>query len=686
MASNKRLNAIITIGGAISSGLKAALSSTQSGIKGIGDTVRDLDRRQRLLGKSIDVFRRAGKDVSSLQAKYAALIQETDRLRKAQDRLNKARERHESMKAAAGKLSTAGAVIGGTGVALGAVLSTGIHSAIERENSVTVIRNSGVSKEDGDAMINAAQSSRQFGVSVTKATDTVSELRTALGDAHHAVSALPTALKAISGLQLYDRLHHSDMASGDSAYQMAKVSEERGGATDEHAMREKYNWAFKALTGSNGKVTIGDLLTSVRSGKGAVQSMSDESFFGDTFLQQSMGADRYGTSSSTLVNAWIGGHQTHGAFDHMMQMGLLDRKGVKFDKTGKVKTVSPDALVDAQTFLKDPQKWVDQHLVPLAKQKGVDVNDPAQVMKFVNAIASNPNAANMLLSRIRFSANIWKDRRNVLQANDIDASDQANQNSTAGKAENARARLEDAQTRVGTILIPAFATAMERTASVLESLNKFAEENPRTMKAVVMGVGGLTIGLIALAPVLVTVGGALTLISGIKLARAISSMREMESAANGVGAATAGAGRNIVGFLGKLGMAAGLVSIGLELAKAAGLPDVDKKQGDQDVKNGNWWAASAHLSAGDFLSAGWDHLTGKDGQGTFRMPARSAPQMAGTAGAAGPVITDNSTTTIHIHQQPGESNSDLTDRMIKKLRERQGVAQRGNLYDPAMGG
>lgn len=46
-----------------------------------------------------------------------------------------------------------------------------------------------------------------------------------------------------------------------------------------------------------------------------------------------------------------------------------------------------------------------------------------------------------------------------------------------------------------------------------------------------------------------------------------------------------------------------LAWLGLKGAKAAGLPDVNAKTGQADVRRGDWRAASAHLDAGDFLRA-----------------------------------------------------------------------------------
>lgn len=58
-----------------------------------------------------------------------------------------------------------------------------------------------------------------------------------------------------------------------------------------------------------------------------------------------------------------------------------------------------------------------------------------------------------------------------------------------------------------------------------------------------------------------------------------------------------------VAALGTLGLAGVAAWGALKVAKMAGLPDVDDKQGIEDVRNGDWLAASTHLSAGEFIRA-----------------------------------------------------------------------------------
>ncbi|KVH51173.1 phage tail tip lysozyme [Burkholderia diffusa] len=79
------------------------------------------------------------------------------------------------------------------------------------------------------------------------------------------------------------------------------------------------------------------------------------------------------------------------------------------------------------------------------------------------------------------------------------------------------------------------------------------------------------------------------------------------AAAAGEGAAAAAGG----GLLGTLGTAGVLAWLGLKGAKAAGLPDVNAKTGQADIRRGDWRAASAHLDAGDFLRAIAAKISGK---------------------------------------------------------------------------
>lgn len=90
---------------------------------------------------------------------------------------------------------------------------------------------------------------------------------------------------------------------------------------------------------------------------------------------------------------------------------------------------------------------------------------------------------------------------------------------------------------------------------------------------------------------------------GLKIISMVSPLLQLAGALGGLGTS--------LGVIGRLGPAAIAVLGGLGIAKLLGLPDTDKSKGLEDIKNGKWWAASADLPAGDFLTALAAKATGK---------------------------------------------------------------------------
>lgn len=91
--ANKRLNALITIGGAVSGSLKGAFGSLKGNINSIGGTVADLNRKQRMLNESIKRFGDQGLNVDRLKSKYAENAKQIKNLTDAHKRLNDVQER-----------------------------------------------------------------------------------------------------------------------------------------------------------------------------------------------------------------------------------------------------------------------------------------------------------------------------------------------------------------------------------------------------------------------------------------------------------------------------------------------------------------------------------------------------------------------------------------------------------------
>lgn len=85
--ANKKLQATITIGGAVASSLSAAFGKIKGQVGQVGDALRNLEGQQRQLSHAIQTFGSMGKNVDGIRAKYATLTEQIDRLRAAHQQL-----------------------------------------------------------------------------------------------------------------------------------------------------------------------------------------------------------------------------------------------------------------------------------------------------------------------------------------------------------------------------------------------------------------------------------------------------------------------------------------------------------------------------------------------------------------------------------------------------------------------
>ncbi|PZQ21159.1 MAG: phage tail tape measure protein [Sphingopyxis macrogoltabida] len=109
--ANQRLNAVITIGGTVTGALKSALGSTQTKLRAIGSTIRNLEREQKSLQRSIKDGASAGQSIRDLEDRYAAVTRQIERARIEQGKFKRAIETRARGKAMMGEaLGTIGAV------------------------------------------------------------------------------------------------------------------------------------------------------------------------------------------------------------------------------------------------------------------------------------------------------------------------------------------------------------------------------------------------------------------------------------------------------------------------------------------------------------------------------------------------------------------------------------------------
>lgn len=116
--ANRRLNAVITIGGAVASSLTSALGTTRTRINEVGGALRNLERQQRQLSSAIGTFGRMGSNVDGLRSRYAAVTSEIERQRAALERLRRVenartanQNRRDELRGKIGETAALGAAI-----------------------------------------------------------------------------------------------------------------------------------------------------------------------------------------------------------------------------------------------------------------------------------------------------------------------------------------------------------------------------------------------------------------------------------------------------------------------------------------------------------------------------------------------------------------------------------------------
>lgn len=85
--ANKKLSALITIGGAVAGTLIGSLDKTKTKIDTVGSALKNLQAQQSTLGNAIQTFGAMGKNVDGMRVRYQALTAQVNQLRTANERL-----------------------------------------------------------------------------------------------------------------------------------------------------------------------------------------------------------------------------------------------------------------------------------------------------------------------------------------------------------------------------------------------------------------------------------------------------------------------------------------------------------------------------------------------------------------------------------------------------------------------
>lgn len=171
------MKAQVLIGGSVSSAFRTALGTTRDGLKQIGEAIVAVDKRQRLLAQSIDVFGRQGKNVDRLRQEYAQLAKQSEKLRAAQQRLRSVQDALDANSAR--RASLRGQMF--DAVAAAAVVAAPIRAAVQFETAMLGVAKQVDGARDKSGKLTAvyydmAKQIQQLGREVPIATNKIAEM------------------------------------------------------------------------------------------------------------------------------------------------------------------------------------------------------------------------------------------------------------------------------------------------------------------------------------------------------------------------------------------------------------------------------------------------------------------------------------------------------------------------------
>lgn len=676
---NKRLNATLTIGGAVASSLRSAFGTTSGEVDRIGSAISRLKDRQKELNRTISDQAKLGRGANALVAGYAQdeldeVARKLEKLRQLQERVNNARS---GMAAGKAQMAAGGGLLGGALAAaavVGAPLALASKRAGEFEYQLQMIGNTAdMTKADIQALgAQILETSKYTGQS---AEDTVRGIGFLVAAGMDVKTAAETVKQA--GL--------AATASGGDIEDLARAA-------------FTLNDAFKIQPGEAMAAALDTLSQAGKEGNVELKDMAKQlPVLGSGFVALKMeGREAAATMAAALEVARKGAADADEAANNM--------------KNFIAKIMSPDTLkkaqksfgidlykiiTDAQTQGKNPFEAAMSAVIKATQgdQKKIgELFGDMQVQNFVRPMIQNWEEYIRIKDKaLNASGVVDRDAEKIRET----------QKQQIAEAENALGRLGIA---VGGLLAPAVTAVAQALVPVITGIGQFIMEHKTlvtnlalavgTVGAVVAGFGSLKIGI----------GAVVVAFHALKLAIATNPIGLIVTAL-AVGAVLIYKNwEPIKAFFGDVwaGIKAGATIAWEYLSKVwlnfTPLGLVVKNWGPikdwftglfSDIEGSAKKAFEWILSKIETLGGFWTKTKSLFGFGSSaptQVQPPTVPNAPAIATSRGGVqLTDNSQNTIQIVQQPGENSDDLARRVDQIMKDRETKQRRGALYDPAMG-
>jgi TP901 family phage tail tape measure protein len=643
--ANKRLNATITIGGAITGALKNALGTTRDGLNQIGKAVTDLKARQKELNGVIADQEKLGRTGSALKVGYAnqelgLINKQIEALRKKQSIIDQS---SRGMAAGRGQMASAGMALGATAAAAATAFVPIVQAAAFEKAMLGVAKQvEGARDESGKlttVYFDMAKQVQMLGRELPMATNEIADMVAAgarMGVAKdELIDFTRTAGMMASAFEL---------PAGELADQMGKI------ATLFKIPIPKIGELADVINylDDNAISKGGDIIEVMKRIGGTAEFVKmpakEAAALASTFLTLGSTAEIAATASNAVMRELSIATMQPKRFQAGLVAIGMDAKKVQQD-------MSKDATGTIQKVLDALNKLPEEKRLTVATQLfGKEYGD--DIAKLASGVDEYRRQL-ALASSDKAMGSMLREHEARLQ-------------STTAQWEIAKNRVTEVSVNIGSVLLPAVNSALAVFGSATSAVADFVREHQTLVGNIATAVG--TFGAFFAATKLVSFGlGAVTFaFNAIKLAMATNPI-----------------GLILMG----VATAAVLIYKNWEPISAffTGLFDGIKATVGASID----WIMGKIQAVGEFWGKtkaffGFNGGTAPTGPAAATPTAPAVPRMATAPGAAGNVSAPQ-TNNFTITQLPGQDSKALADEVARRLAEKQAVQRRSVMYDRPTG-
>lgn len=535
------------------------LKSMLSGMRGMGIGDEGINRANRALREQTRLLR--GERIA---------VQEIARAHLAANHALEARTgilaRMQSRAAGLAHMAGAGWMVGG--IASGRLAHSVAHDAAEFQHQRAMMAVGGMKPAEIAEATEKATSMRVLGMSSADNMRAIAELRMVFGSTAHAIEHVGTVQRAAASLKAIN----PNMDAESEAYNLARSLELKGVSNDPKHFLRLQNMMVQAINASHGKITGSDFMGfTSRAGTGTTSTLSD--FFYTRIapsLIQEMHPETAGRALSTLRRQLLGGHMQLQSAAEWMNLGLVDRNKVAFDKIGHVKKIKPGAIIDNELFSTDPYAWIQAYLAPALKRKGITSDE--KIAAEMATLFSDRYAENMATILLKQKARLEKDATLAEGGAGIDAIDKLRESDPLASARDLGAAVNSLLSAFGGPLAGPAIAAMNKLSDWARDAGKWYGDMAKNHPAAGMaasGAGVLGLGYLGFKGAQATWG---LFTGGAGAGAAGAAAAEGGAAGAGVAAAVRSLGLPPTGPVSSVAGAASKGWLGRLLGLAAGVP------------------------------------------------------------------------------------------------------------------